>query len=81
MDFKYDGGGIGRGGTVTLSVDGQKVGEGRVDRTAGIRFSADETFDIGLDTGTPVIESYVDKMPFRFTGKLNQLVVDIAPKF
>lgn len=81
MDFKYDGGGIGRGGSVILSVDGQKVGEGRVDRTAGIRFSADETFDIGLDTGTPVIESYVDRMPFRFTGRLNQIVVDIAPKF
>jgi hypothetical protein len=53
FDFKYDGGGIGKGGTGTLAVDGKKVAEGRIERTAGIRFSADETFDIGMDLGTP----------------------------
>ena len=47
MEFKYDGGGIAKGGLVTLYVDGQKAGEGRVDRTEPAIFSADETLDIG----------------------------------
>src|SRR5262245_31340510 len=77
FDFKYDGGGIGKGGTGTLSVDGKKVAEGKIERTVGRRFSLDETFDVGEDTGTPVIEDYAKKMPFRFTGKLTKLVIEL----
>jgi arylsulfatase len=77
FDFKYDGGGIGKGGTGTLLVDGQKVAEGKIPRTIGCRFSLDETFDVGEDTGTPVVEDYADKMPFKFTGKLCKLVIEL----
>ena len=80
FDFAYDGGGVGKGGTGTLSVDGKKVAEGRIERTVGRRFSFDETFDIGEDTGTPVVEDYADKMPFKFTGKLEKLVIELKPK-
>ena len=47
MEFKYDGGGLGKGGDVTLFLDGKKVGEGRVDDTVPMLFSADETTDVG----------------------------------
>ena len=47
MEFAYDGGGLGKGGTVTLYVDGEQVGEGRVDATVPMVFSADETLDVG----------------------------------
>jgi arylsulfatase len=80
FDFAYDGGGVGKGGTGTLSVDGKKVAEGKIERTVGRRFSLDETFDVGEDTGTPVVEDYADNMPFRFTGKLNKLVIELKPK-
>jgi arylsulfatase len=78
FDFKYDGGGIGKGGTGILSVDGASVAKGRIDRTVGVRFSADETFDIGMDTGTPVIEDYADKMPFKFTGTIEKVSVRLG---
>jgi arylsulfatase A-like enzyme len=77
--FKYDGGGIGKGATGTLFVDGTQVAEGRIPQTIAIRFSLDETFDIGEDTGTPVVEDYVDKMPFAFTGTLKKFVVVLEP--
>jgi arylsulfatase len=77
--FKYDGGGIGRGATGTLFVDGKQVAQGQIPRTIPIRFSLDETFDVGEDTGTPVIEDYNDKMPFAFTGTLKKLVVILEP--
>ncbi len=80
MNFKYDGGGIGKGATGTLFVDGQPVAEGRILQTVPIRFSADETFDIGEDTGTPVVEDYADKMPFAFTGTLKKFVVILQPE-
>jgi hypothetical protein len=60
-------------------VDGKQVAEGRIPQTIGIRFSLDETFDIGEDTGTPVVEDYVDKMPFAFTGTLKKFVVVLEP--
>ena len=80
FSFKYDGGGIGKGGDGTLFVDGKQVAQGRIERTIPVRFSLDETFDIGEDTGTPVIETYVDKMPFRFTGALKRVVVVLEPE-
>ena len=58
MEFAYDGGGLGKGGTVALYVDGSKVGEGRVERTVPLIFSADETTDVGSDSATPVSDDY-----------------------
>src|SRR5262245_13698609 len=78
FDFKYDGGGMGKGGTGILSVDGKEVAKGRIERTVPLRFSLDECFDVGEDTGTPVAEDYSDRMPFRFTGTLNRLVIDLG---
>jgi arylsulfatase len=58
MEFAYDGGGPGKGGTATLYVDGKKVSEGRVDATAAAIFSADDGCDVGRETGAPVSEDY-----------------------
>jgi hypothetical protein len=76
VDFKYDGGGIGKGGTVTLSVDNKAVAQGRVDRTYAFRVSLDETLDIGEDTGPPVREDYC--VPFKFTGALNRVLIQLS---
>jgi len=76
FDFKYDGGGIGKGGMGTISVDGKQVAQGRVANTMPVRFSFDETFDIGEDTGTPVSEDY--DVPFKFTGKIEKVVVNLG---
>jgi arylsulfatase A-like enzyme len=79
LSFKYSGGGIGKPATGVLFVDGKQVAEGQIPRTIPIRFSLDETFDVGEDTGTPVVEDYVNKMPFAFTGTLKKLVVVLEP--
>jgi hypothetical protein len=78
FDFKYDGGGLGKGGTGTLLVDGQQVAQGRIERTVRIRFSLDETFDVGEDTGTSVIEEYAAQLPYKFTGTLAKLTIDLG---
>jgi arylsulfatase A-like enzyme len=78
FDFKYDGPGMGKSGTGTLSVDGKQVAQGKIERTIPIRISGDETFDVGEDTGTPVVEDYVDKMPFKFTGVLKKVVIELG---
>jgi len=75
VDFKYDGGGIGKGGTGSLLVDGQPVAQGRIDRTIPIRITLDEGLDIGEDTGTPVNLSY--DVPFKFTGKIEKVTIDL----
>jgi hypothetical protein len=76
LDFSYDGGGLGKPGTAKLIVDGKQVAEGRIERTIPFRISADETLDIGEDTGTPVSEDY--HVPFRFTGDLNKLAIQLT---
>ena len=76
FDFKYDGGGFGNGGTGTLSVDGNQVAQGRIANTVPLRFSFDETFDIGEDTGTPVSLDY--DVPFRFTGQIEKVVIKLG---
>jgi arylsulfatase len=78
FNFKYDGGGIGKGGTGTLSVDGKQVAENRINATIPARFSFDETFDIGEDTGTPVSEDY--DVPFKFSGRIEKVVVNLGEK-
>ena len=69
----YDGGGLGKPGTAKLLVDGKQVAEGRIERTIPFRISADETLDIGEDTGTPVSEDY--HVPFKFTGTIGKVVI------
>jgi arylsulfatase len=75
MDFAYDGGGIGKGGTATLTVDGGQVARGRIDKTVPIRISLDEGLDVGEDTGTPVNLNY--DVPFKFTGKIHKVTIDL----
>jgi arylsulfatase len=75
MDFVYDGGGFGKGGTATLSVDGKVVAKGRIEKTVPIRISLDEGLDVGEDTGTPVNLSY--DVPFKFTGEIAKVVIDL----
>jgi hypothetical protein len=58
MEFAYAGGGLGKGGKVTLYVDGKKVGEGEISMTQAIVFSADDGLDVGVDTGSPVSSDY-----------------------
>jgi arylsulfatase A-like enzyme len=76
--FTYDGGGIGKGGLGTLTVDGKKAAEGRLEKTLPFRFSLDESFDVGQDTGTPVIDEYDAKMPFKFNGTLKRVDVELG---
>jgi len=78
FDFTYDGGGIGKGGMGTLSVDGKHVAKGRIDKTLPFRFSLDESFDVGEDTGTPVIDEYEAK-PFQFNGTLRKVEFKLGP--
>jgi arylsulfatase A-like enzyme len=77
MEFAYDGGGLGKGGTVTLFYDGDKVGEGRVEATQSLVFSADETTDIGEDFGMPVSSDYTGSTS-RFNGKIDLVQIDIG---
>ncbi|WP_455371081.1 arylsulfatase [Petrachloros mirabilis] len=76
FDFKYDGGGIGKGGMGAISVDGKEVAQGRIGHTMPVRLSFDETFDVGEDTGTPVNEHY--DVPFAFTGQIEKVVVNLG---
>jgi arylsulfatase len=78
FDFKYDGGGVGKGGTGTLKIDNQSILSKRVTRTTPIIFQWDEPFTIGVDTGTPVDDNDY-QVPFRFTGKITQLKVELGP--
>jgi arylsulfatase len=77
FDFAYDGGGPGKGGKGTLMVDGQKVAEGRVERTQPGIFSADETADVGIDLGTPVVEAIGAEAKSRFSGRIPKLTVQV----
>jgi arylsulfatase A-like enzyme len=75
-EFAYDGGGLAKGGTVTLYVDGAKAGEGRVDATQPMLFSADETTDVGSDSATPVSDDYGPKTS-AFTGRVRWVQIDL----
>jgi Sulfatase len=76
-EFTYDGGGVGKGGLGVLSVDGDKVGQARTDRTVPFLFSADDLMDIGKDTGAPVTEDY-ETPQGRFTGNIAWVRIDIG---
>ena len=77
MEFAYDGGGLAKGGTVTLFHDGSAVGEGRVEMTQPMVFSADETTDVGRETGTSVSSDY-NASTSRFNGKIEWVQIDIG---
>jgi len=75
FEFAYDGGGIGKGGTGTLFVNGKQVATGRIEQTECCAYSADEGADVGADEGTPVTEAY--KVPFKFTGKIASVTIEL----
>jgi len=75
MEFAYDGGGLGQGGTATLYLDGAQVGEGRVDRTAAMIFSADDTCDVGREGGAIVTPDYGPHN--AFTGEVSWVQIDL----
>jgi hypothetical protein len=77
MEFTYDGGGLAKGGTATLYIDGKKCGEGRVNRTEPMIFSADETCDVGFGAGSPVTYDY-GTHDNKFTGEVNWVEIDIG---
>jgi len=76
-EFVYDGKGFGKGGSATLTVNGEKVAEGRIEGTHAFIFSPDEGADVGLDGETPVVEDYGVPAPHRFTGKIDKVTVDV----
>jgi len=75
FEFAYDGGGVGKGGTGKLLVDGKAVASGRIERTQCCAFSADEGADVGADEGTPVTEDYT--VPAKFTGTIDEVTIDL----
>lgn len=79
FEFKYDGGGPGKGGMGTLFVNNKKVAEGRIEHTQPGIFSADETADVGIDLGTPVVEVIGSEAKSRFTGGIPKVTVEIHP--
>ncbi len=75
FDFDYDGGEVGAGGTGKLFINDQQVAEGRIEKTVPYRLALDETFDVGRDTGTPVVDTY--QIPFAFTGNLQKVTLNL----
>jgi len=77
MEFAYDGGGLAKGGNVTLYYDGRKVGEGRIEATVPMMFSCDETTDVGREGGTPVTPDY-DRAGSAFSGQIHWVQIDLG---
>ncbi len=78
FDFKSDGPGFGKGGLGVLLVDGKQVASQRMEHTLPFSLQWDETFDVGMDTGTPVDDKDY-QVPFAFTGKLDKVTVSLKP--
>ena len=79
--FDYDGGGTGKGGLAKLFVDGEKVAEGRVEKTQPAVYSADETADVGVDEATPVADKvFRNAEDSEFTGRVNKVTITIPKK-
>jgi len=77
FEFAYDGDGLGKGGIGTLYVNDTKAGEGRIERTQPMIFSADETADVGIDLATPVVETIGAEAKSRFTGRIPKVTVEV----
>lgn len=78
FEFKYDGGGMGKGGLGTILVNGEKVAEGRIEHTQAMFFSADEGTDVGQDGETPVSDDY-KQGDNAFTGKIQKVTIEVEP--
>ena len=77
VDFAYEGGGMGKGGEITMTANGRKIAGGRLERTIPIQLSLGEGLDIGMDVGSPIDFTY--QLPFAFTGKIEQVTVELKP--
>jgi arylsulfatase len=77
FDFTYDGPGIAKSGTGVLKVDGRELATEKLEHTIPFLLPPDETFDVGVDTRTPVDSSYA--IPFRFNGKIDKLTFKLGP--
>ena len=77
LDFAYAGGGPGKGGTATLSVNDVKAADGKLQQTQAGIFSADETADVGIDLGTPVVEAIGCEHKSKFTGHIPKVTVEV----
>lgn len=75
VDFKYDGGGMGKGGAVTVTANGKTIAEGHMEKSIPIQMSLSEGLDIGVDNGSTVDFTY--KPPFAFTGKIEKVTVEL----
>jgi arylsulfatase len=80
ITLTFDGGEFGKGGTATLSVNGQTVAEGRIERTTANLFWTDEGAAVGMDEDTPVSEDYQPGAPSRFAGKIRQVTIELKPQ-
>jgi arylsulfatase A-like enzyme len=78
FDFTYNGPGFGKGGTGVLKVDDREVANKKIPHTIPFLMAIDETFDIGIDTRTPVDDKDY-QVPFRFTGKITKLTYRLGP--
>jgi arylsulfatase len=73
VETKYDSKERMAPATVTLKVNGEQVGQGRIERSVPAQHSAFETFDVGVDLGSTVALDYYDRAPFKFSGKINKI--------
>ena len=78
VEFAYDGGGMGKGGKLTLKTNGAKVAEAPLERSVPIQFAIFEGLDVGLDTGSAVDFTYT--LPFAFTGKVERVDIEVFPQ-
>ena len=78
VDFVYDGGGMGKGGTITMTANGKTIAQGRLERSIPIQFSLGEGLDVGLDVGSPIDFTY--DLPFAFTGKIEKVDIELKPE-
>lgn len=78
-EFSYDGGGVGKGGSVTLLVDGEPVAAGRVENTCGYLYSFGDTMDVGIDDGPRVVDDYATQGG-RFEGTIDVITINVDPQ-
>ena len=80
IDFAYDGkkGEFGKGGAYVLKVDGVEVARTAISHTVPFIYSVDETLDVGEDRGTPILEDYADRMPFRYNARIDEVEIHLV---
>jgi arylsulfatase len=78
MEFAYDGGGLGKGGTASLFVEGEKVAEGRVENTHPLIFSADSTASVGEKSGAPICSDFNRFGRNAFSGHVNWVEIELG---